>query len=508
MEKIIKKIIWILGIAFVGVVLLANIFCDSRLSNNLDEHITINIIQISSFVVTGLILAGLYFLLKKVPLFEKMGKRLRIGICIAALIAYLGAQVVWINYRQATPGWDSKAVYSMAVDMYEGNSEAMSKSEYAIKNPHQLPLAFMESLVFRVIGDTSTKALQYINAFCNVAIIMALGFIAKEILNKSKFVAMVIGMLFVSIALLATFIYGDLIGLAFALWSVFFLIKYNKKEKWYFALASAVLMALAMIFRKNMLIFMAAEVIYLFINIITKHSKIKKVFIDIGIIIAFVLISVIPSKVIISAIQNKYNLNNDDQIPMTTYLYIGMTDGYRGSGWYNDYAHWAWENPIPEAKKMYSEAIGERVKELISNPIELIKFYAKKNVSMYTENTYAALFYNGSYNFEEESKNIEKDEFVISQQDRLQLFQKALVILIFGCTLILIIKNRKELSNEELLLLIIFMGGFIFHNIWEAKSRYVIPYLIILIPLASKYLAINKRKEKKDEENISNSTSI
>jgi len=514
MEKFIKKAIWILGIGCVGIVLVINILFDARLSNDLSEHITINIMQVSSFVIVGLMVTGLYWLLKKATLFEKIAKKWKVVICIIALLVYLIAQVIWINYRQATPGWDSKAVHTIAVDMYEGDLEAISKSEYATKNPHQIPLAFMESLVFRVTGNTNPKTLQYINALCNVMIIIALGFIGKEILNKSKFIAMIIGMFFVSIALLSTFVYGDIIGLACSLWSVYFLIKYNKSEKWYWVLLSAVLMAVAMVFRKNMLIFMAAEVIYLLINIITRKPKIKKTLIDVGVIIAFILISFMPSKIIIGVIQNKCNLNNDNQIPTTTYLYIGMTDGYRGSGWYNDNAKWAWEKTIPEAKKIYSEAIVERVKELITNPIELIKFYAKKNISMYAENTYAALFYNQTYNFDETgSTDKEKDEFLISQQDRLQLYQKALIILIFACTLLLLIKNKKCISNDELLLLIIFMGGFIFHNLWEAKSRYIIPYLVVLIPLASKIFALksisrNDGKEKENEKSISNSTSI
>ena len=31
----------------------------------------------------------------------------------------------------------------------------------------------------------------------------------------------------------------------------------------------------------------------------------------------------------------------------------------------------------------------------------------------------------------------------------------------------------------------IFLGGFGFHVLWEAKSRYIIPYVLILIPVAS-----------------------
>lgn len=72
--------------------------------------------------------------------------------------------------------------------------------------------------------------------------------------------------------------------------------------------------------------------------------------------------------------------------------------------------------------------------------------------------------------------------------------QKGMIILLFTYTLLLLIIRRKEISNEELLLLITFLGGFFFHNLWEAKSRYIIPYIIALIPLISVEIDFNKLK--------------
>ena len=58
----------------------------------------------------------------------------------------------------------------------------------------------------------------------------------------------------------------------------------------------------------------------------------------------------------------------------------------------------------------------------------------------------------------------------------------------------------KNMSNEAILLITIFLGGFFFHILWEAKSRYIIPYFAILIPLASikidKLLIVEKIKER------------
>ena len=79
------------------------------------------------------------------------------------------------------------------------------------------------------------------------------------------------------------------------------------------------------------------------------------------------------------------------------------------------------------------------------------------------------------------------------------------------------IKNRKDISNEILLLVTVFIGGFLFHTICEAKSRYIIPYIVVLIPIVSltteNYLIkiVNIIKTKKigngEENEIINSNS-
>ena len=59
-----------------------------------------------------------------------------------------------------------------------------------------------------------------------------------------------------------------------------------------------------------------------------------------------------------------------------------------------------------------------------------------------------------------------------------------ILIIIYPSVLIFLLRN-KDLTNEQILLILIFIGGFAFHLFWEGKSRYVLPYVIILIPIAS-----------------------
>ena len=77
----------------------------------------------------------------------------------------------------------------------------------------------------------------------------------------------------------------------------------------------------------------------------------------------------------------------------------------------------------------------------------------------------------------------------------LTFYQKVLLIITCMCSLIVLIQNRKNLSLELLFLITIFIGGFAFHILWEAKSRYIIPYVVILIPVASVIIKTNFKKK-------------
>ena len=71
------------------------------------------------------------------------------------------------------------------------------------------------------------------------------------------------------------------------------------------------------------------------------------------------------------------------------------------------------------------------------------------------------------------------------------------MLIIFGRALFVLIQNRKNISNELILLVTIFIGGFFFHILWEGKSRYILPYVLRILPLA----CIGIKSLKKERKN-------
>ncbi len=169
------------------------------------------------------------------------------------------------------------------------------------------------------------------------------------------------------------------------------------------------------------------------------------------------------------------NLDLPEHIPTISYFLMAMEESWRGNGWYSENrGEYALKN-IEKAKVKYVEEIKNRLKYFSENIGYTFEFYINKLASMWTENTYSAV----RSNSEGENDKIENATKPIT------FYQKALLLLICVCSLIFLIQKRKKLSIDVIFLITIFIGSFAFHILWEAKSRYIIPYIIVLIPIAS-----------------------
>lgn len=503
MNKKINQLIAIIGVILLAIVLIENTIFTSILSDDISEHVNIFFTGIFNLAITLFISIGIYTICSKLSKL-KINKKVEIIILAIFLLIYLIMQIIWINYRNLKPVGDQLSAYETAKILYESDGQEFANSEYMEKCSNQITLSFIWSKIFSICSSSNYKIIQYMNAVMNVVSVIVIVLIIEQISKKyktNKWLGVILIGTFISIPLLATFVYGDYSSLAFSLLSIYFIMKYGENEKIRYVIISGILMAISYILRMNNLIFIIAISIYMFLEIIKKKRILKEWIIKTMLIICFLLITLLPATLIRENIAKKFELNLSNSIPTTCFLYMGMTDGYRQSGWYNDNGAWAWTKPAKEANEMYKQGIKERMTYFLHNPVDLVKFYAKKTTSMWAENTYASIWYNNSFNISEPNKNEEKDMFLISKKSSIILYQKALILIIFAISIIVIIQNRKNLSNEVILLLTIFIGGFLFHIMWEAKSRYIIPYIVVLIPLATIYINEFKINLKRKREN-------
>lgn len=516
--KYLKSIVVIIAILVCIMIFGLNVIYMSDVCDSWQEIVSISYFGIGNLLITVLIAVGIINIInwienKREKNIKKISSKKKYIIIGILLLIYIIIGIIWVVLRDATPIADSMRVYEAATDIFKGRD--LTSVRYFELNPQNLSISFFFSLLFMIFHSNNLWIIKIANILANCFTVFGLYFITKLLkkdydINETK--SLVLSLTYIPIILLVNFIYGDIISLPFSIFSIYFTMKYGKENKIHYLLISAFLMMIAVILRMNNLILVIASILYLILDLqlkekkIDKKEKIKKIGIKLTLMLVFIVISLVPSKILTATLQDQYNLDKKREIPATRYIAMGMQEGTRANGWYNsetgDIAHT--EKKINH--KQYNDMIKERITYFTNHIPYAIKFYVKKIASMWTEPLQESIWQNLSFNFESLNKNktfskdkiaaLEKTDAKILNNEKItQLYLKAIIFIIFGTVILFIIQNRKKISNEAILLLLVFLGGFFFHILWEGKSRYIIPYLIILIPLAS--IKVKKIKIKK-----------
>lgn len=504
-----KKIIYILGILFLGIIIILNLLFTAYLDSS--EHVNISF---NNWMYTiGVILVALlvYILTKIIDKFlynngeSRLKKNLRRTLFVIVIAVYIVFNVMWLLSVNPPVVGDSVHVCNLAQTFYRNDPDQFLNNEtyagvplkqYLEAYPQQLSLSFVYSMFFRIIHFDVMEVLRILNLVGNILIVLAIYKIGSHLsktYKTNKVLLLTLIVTFISLPLLSTFIYGDIPSLSLCLFSVYFMMKYTETKEIVYPIFASIFTMLAYLMRMNSLIFIIATVMYLLFNLIKDFRKkeIKEKILNTAIIIMYIFISIFPSTLVKNYYVEKYNLDKNKVYPNESYLLMAMEEAPRGNGWYNEpTAEAAIRNP-EGIRSEYVERIKNRLGYFLQNPGYAFNFYTMKITSMWTENTYSAIRNNTS------TENDPLEKYV----EPLTFYQKALLILTCVCSLIVLIQNRKNISMEIIFLITIFIGGFAFHILWEAKSRYIIPYIVVLIPVAA--ISINKFNIKDKLKKIS-----
>ena len=487
-----KKFIAILGIIFLSIIVVLNVVYTTDMTPS--EKITVNfnnLLYIIGLVLAGVAIFGLTYLINK-HLFNdtetKNKHKLRIVLFIIAILLYVAFAVVFnILVRPYVVG-DSVHVANLAQTFHRGNDELLSHGtylgislfDYMQAYPQQISLAFVFKVIFDIIHYDLMEVLRIFNIQCILLMVFAVYKITKQIektypVNKVRMLVLLLT--FFTIPMLTTFLYGDIPSLAFCLLSVFCIMKYTETKKIRYVILAIIFTMLAYMMRMNSLIFIIATVIYLLLNFFNgcTKRKAKENIIQIAVVVCYIVFSILPTTLVQGYYSNKYQLDESKKYPMISYLLMAMEEGPRANGWYSEEIAYKAITDQEAAKAEYPQKIKERLWYFVTHPGYAFQFYTEKIASTWTENTYSAIMNN----------TLDENAPINNAKEPLAFYQKVLLLITCICCIIALIQNRKNLSLEVIFLLTIFIGGFLFHILWEAKSRYILPYIVVLIPIAS-----------------------
>ena len=128
--------------------------------------------------------------------------------------------------------------------------------------------------------------------------------------------------------------------------------------------------------------------------------------------------------------------------------------------------------------------IGDSVDGFVENPGYAFCFYVEKFTSQWNDPTYecfAMTHINGSARGPVANSMFDGKLHTLMTWFMNQ-YQSLIFIGVF-CWLLFGFWKKKGLEDHALLITII--GGFLFHMLWEAKGRYILPYFVMMLPMAA-----------------------
>ena len=158
-----------------------------------------------------------------------------------------------------------------------------------------------------------------------------------------------------------------------------------------------------------------------------------------------------------------------------------------------------------EQAKAAKEQIAGRMADFLGNTYYAKTYFANKTASQWNNPDFQCFWISQVRGTDiEESPWV---SWVLSMQGNkvLSAYLNILqTVILFGVVIFIFCRKNDYTSKNMLLVMMVFVGGFIFHMFWEAKCQYTIPYFVMLFPFSVKgyMVAVSALCNKNLKENL------
>lgn len=380
---------------------------------------------------------------------------------------------------------DQARVYEGVREFISGNYEKWEMGGYFQVYPFQNGLMLLYAPVMLLFGENTYWAVQGINFILYFLLAAGLYKLAKLYFDKTVAFFTYVGVLyFFPMWCYVKYFYGTLPGLSLVVLSMYFTAVFMEYGKWRYWGLSAICLFIAVMHKSNFLIFAIAMGIVL----IMEGIRCKKAgYIPAAVIM---LISAILGMQVPSWIVHQITGCITNQgVPMIHWVSMGLSESYVAPGWYGGNTSQLF------AENGYSvEAIKEISLESIRNSLALfarekeyaLRFFNRKLASIWNNPTFEgfAVVVKGNLNgtLAYWMKDILYSGGIVNTVLTL-ILDVVQSVYLFGM-LLYQIYCRKEHQLQKAMPLVAFIGGFLFHILWEGKSQYTIIFFVPLMPYA------------------------
>ena len=500
-QNIVTRICSMIAVGLVGLIFIilssASILQTCRIDPAYPANEIINfdsdffLVNLALIILT--LLAGIGLIRKRVSM-AKVDTGFMIFIM---LIVTTVLSLTWVNLTRSVATGDESLLLNTAKDAAKGMYTNFQQSyefygyrSYFLYYPEKLGFVFFAEILYRIFGaECSELLIQIPNVIALDLIYVGVVMIAKRLFKDSSVPNLT------ALALIAcfqpmfmtTFTQSVLLSLALSVWGVYFIIRYMQQDKLLHAGLSILLTALGCVLRASGLIFAAAIIVALVI-----HTVDRRRLIALAAAALLLLCAVGLPKLVTLQYSSRSGAELNTHITAKMKVYSGISESNMAPGWYNglDLITLRDANMDMDAGNSKAQAGIDARLEVLQNENRLFEFLQKKLYSQFNEPSFQSVWIS-----QVKAHNLPEGETLSKFVDSVYTgglskllgiwFNYYVMILYIGFAAgMIFLMIRRRTNSETIILPLTVLGGVIFHILFEAKSQYILPYLIIIIPFA------------------------
>ena len=406
-------------------------------------------------------------------------RRIILYVCFFTLLFYV------IAIQRQTYA-DSASVSAIAVQWLNGDYSSYMPGKYIDFYPHQQGIVTFLYFFYRVFGSYNYIAFQVCNIVCFLSTCNAFADMS-DLSGSSNFKSLLIMascLMFLPLAMYTTFVYGTIIGLCFAVNAVRYIYIYisaEKKCKWIYLAVSLCELFLAVAIKKNYLIFAIGYVIFCCFFYLRNKSVYNLIP-----FLAALMIVLFSKNVVFALAEEITGHRASSGNPTLSWVVMGLDENeYRYDGWWDYSVDELYEDAdydTAATRYIALERVQSRLKVFLADPAYAIKFFSGKNASQWNTPLFDAYYVNSGASAVPDSPLVRRLFSIRTMDIVMRILNPLQFAILAGAVFYMLLKKDK--SDISLFYCVVFVGGFIFHTVWEAKGQYTIPYFVLLFPLA------------------------
>ena len=433
------------------------------------------------------------------PVNDDAGSCRRAFRFLSVLIFLIGT--IWILITQLYPGSDPSKVYRIAMQWREGDFSSYAEGGYLFRYPFQSGIILFYYFLSFFFGFGNYIGLQFVNVFALTAVYLLLAKLAVIYWSGEKKLPIIVYVsliLWFPLSFYVTYLYGILVGMALSLGAVYCAVMYLKTRKYRYILPAVLCMGVATVLKMNCLIYLIAIACFLFYDaidiLLSKKKELRKQGIVSLVFIALLILGAVgcnrANDCYVERLSGYEDINGESMI---SWVVMGLQDAPLGPGAYTGYIANVFVENNYDTEKINEASIAEIkkiVERMLKDPLgDAIPFFARKNAFQWNDPSFLCL-----ENTKSRPSAVNMPDFVSSLIDGrgsvifYVIMNYAQTLILFGVLFYLFL-NWHSRDIHELFGAVIFLGGFLFHFIWESGASYTMPYFVIIIPYAVKGFA-------------------